>query len=159
MREFDHDGLLLAEYQGKLFEKSVELNCSTANFIRRFYLSELLKSLDYNSSATVSLWVPDGIEWLESQFGEFSYGTKKLPMASLFWIGWMYRYISYTREQPTQFVMKVFDYKQMNSIYYSFHTQSPEWVVSSLLDIIGEDERIFDNNYRLKKAMKQSGLY
>ena len=23
MREFDHDGLLLAEYQGKIFEKSI----------------------------------------------------------------------------------------------------------------------------------------
>ena len=26
MKEFDHTGLLLAEYQGKLFEKSTDLN-------------------------------------------------------------------------------------------------------------------------------------
>ena len=36
MREFDHNGLLLAEFQGKLFEKSEELNCSSPIFIRRF---------------------------------------------------------------------------------------------------------------------------
>ncbi len=35
MREFDHNGLLLAEYQGKLFEKSCDLNCSTAIFFKK----------------------------------------------------------------------------------------------------------------------------
>ena len=34
MRKFNHEGLLLAEYQGKLFEKSSELNCSTAIFMK-----------------------------------------------------------------------------------------------------------------------------
>ena len=46
MKEFDHTGLLLAEYQGKLFEKSTDLDCSTAIFIRRFLYSDLLKKLD-----------------------------------------------------------------------------------------------------------------
>ena len=45
MRKFDHDGLLLAEYQGKLFEKSNELKCSTGIFMRRFLHSDLLKKL------------------------------------------------------------------------------------------------------------------
>lgn len=43
MREFDHTGILLAEYQGKIFEKSVDLNCSTAIFVRRFLHSNYLK--------------------------------------------------------------------------------------------------------------------
>ena len=38
MKEFDHTGLLLAEYQGKLFEKSTELNCSSAVFFEDFYI-------------------------------------------------------------------------------------------------------------------------
>lgn len=46
MKEFDHNGLMLAEYQGKLFEKSVELDCSSSIFIRRFLHSELLNDLD-----------------------------------------------------------------------------------------------------------------
>ena len=46
MRQFDHNGLLLAEYQGKLFEKSNEMNCSTGVYIRRFLHSDLLKKLD-----------------------------------------------------------------------------------------------------------------
>ena len=46
MKEFDHNGLLLAEYQGKLFERSADLECSTGIFIRRFLHSDLLKALD-----------------------------------------------------------------------------------------------------------------
>ena len=36
MREFDHNGLLLAEFQAKLFERSVDLNYSTPIFLRRY---------------------------------------------------------------------------------------------------------------------------
>ena len=55
MRNFDHNGLLLAEYQGKLFEKSNELNCSTGVYIRRFLHSDLLKKLDTNNPSYLSL--------------------------------------------------------------------------------------------------------
>ena len=61
MREFDHDGLILAEYQGKIFEKSYELSCSTGIFIRRFLHSELLKKLDGNNTSLLSLDADEGI--------------------------------------------------------------------------------------------------
>ena len=62
MRKFDHDGLLLAEYQGKLFEKSTELSCSTAVFLRRFLHSNLVKKLDTNDVAFLTLDVNEGID-------------------------------------------------------------------------------------------------
>ena len=61
MRQFDHNGLMLAEYQGKLFERSNELDCSTAVFIRRFLHSDLLSKLDSNNSSSLSLDVCEGI--------------------------------------------------------------------------------------------------
>ncbi len=50
MREFDTNGLRLAEYQGRLFELSRDLDCSTAIFLRRFRNSDLLMKLDKNES-------------------------------------------------------------------------------------------------------------
>lgn len=154
MRKMDHSGLLLAEYQGKLFEKSCELDCSSAVFIRRFYHSELLRKLDQNNTTSVPLDVNDGMESITRQFGKTNYGQTKYSSSALFWMGYMYRYISYTREQPTQFVMKLFNHKQMNEVYYSFHTQDPEWCVRSLLELNGFTEEIFDNNLRLKAVIK-----
>lgn len=159
MRNFDHNGLLLAEYQGKLFEKSSDLNCSTGIFIRRFLHSELLNKLDSNNPALLSLDVNEGITSIIEQFGDTDYGKIKYSKSALFWIGYMYRYISYTREISTKFILDIFTYKQMNDVYFSFHTQAPEWCINSLLDINGIDDSIFDNNLRLKRIIKKKGKY
>ncbi len=159
MRQFDHNGLLLAEYQGKLFEKSNEMNCSTGIYIRRFMHSDLLKKLDMNTPSSLSLDIMEGNNSILEQFGDSNYGKVKYSKSVLFWMGYMYRYISYTREQSTKFVMKLFDYKQMNDVYYSFHTQDPEWCIKSLLEINNLTEDVFDNNARLKQIMKDNGKY
>ncbi len=159
MKEFDHDGLLLAEYQGKLFERSADLNCSTAVFIRRFLHSEYVKKLDTNDLSALSLDVKEGIDSIQNQFGDSDYGKTKYSKSALFWIGYMYRYISYTREVTTKFVMKLFPHKQLNDVYYSFHTQDPEWCVQSLLEMNDQSEEIFDNNLRLKKVISEKGGY
>ena len=159
MKQFDHNGLLLAEYQGKLFEKSNELNCSTAVYIRRFLHSDLLKKLDTNNPTSLSLDVREGNNSILEQFGDSDYGKVKYSKNALFWMGYMYRYISYTREQSTKFIMKIFNYKQMNDVYYSFHTQDPEWCIQSLLEINNLTENVFDNNIRLKQIMRENGNY
>ncbi|MBR4162115.1 MAG: hypothetical protein IKR11_01255 [Solobacterium sp.] len=159
MRKFDHNGLLLAEYQGKLFEKSGELQCSTSIFIRRFLHSDLLVTLDKNNPALLSLDVNEGINSILTQFGDSNYGKIKYSQSSLFWIGYMYRYISYTRRCSTRLIMQLFNYRQMNDVYYSFHTQDPEWCIQNLLEINHLDKNIFDNNYRLKNIICENNNY
>lgn len=159
MKEFDHNGLLLAEYQGKLFEQSANLDCSTPIFIRRFLHSELLTTLDKNIPILLSLDVNEGLSSINEEYGASSYGKEKYSESSLFWIGFMYRYISYTREQPTSFVMNLFNYKLMNEVYYTFHTQENELVIKNLLEIVNLDESIFNNNERLKKIIQSKPNY
>lgn len=154
MREFDHEGLLLAEFQGKIFEKSADLNCSSPVFIRRFLHSNLLRNLDIGSSTLTSLDVNEGMQSILEQFGDSNYGKVKYSKSSLFWMGYMYRYIAYTREQTTAFIMDLFKHQQMNDVYYTFHTQDPEWCIRNLLELNGLDEDAFDNNSRLKKIIR-----
>lgn len=159
MKKFDHEGILLCEYQGKLFEKSYDLKCSSAIFMRRFLHSNLLEKLDENNASLLSLDVNEGINSILEQFGESEYGKIKFSKNALFWIGYMYRYISYTREETTKFVMKLFDYKQMNDLYFTYHTQDPEWCVQNLLELNGLTEDIFNRNYRLKEIMRKQDRY
>ncbi len=70
MRQFDHNGLLLAEYQGKLFENSNELSSSTGVYIRKFLHSDLLKQLNTNNPAFVSLDIRDENNSILEQFGD-----------------------------------------------------------------------------------------
>lgn len=159
MREFDYNGFLLAEYQTKLFEKSVDLNCSSPVFLRRFLHSDLVNILDENDSTILPLDVNEGIKSIMGQFGDTSYGKNKYSKSSLFWMGYMYRYIAYTREQSTSFVMKLFKHQQMNEVFYPYHTQDPEWCISNLLELNNLPEEYFDNNYRLKQVMREKGTY
>lgn len=155
MRKFDLNGLRLAEFQGKIFEDSIErFECSSSIFIRRFLYSDLLRKLDKNESSLLSLDVNEGLNDIENQFGYSKYGKTKASREVMFWIGYMYRYISYTRETGTPFLFKIFNYKQMMKLYYVYHTQDPEWCVKNLLELNGLDENIFDKNYRLKMAIK-----
>ena len=112
MKKFDHNGLLLAEYQGKLFEKSVDLDCSTAVFLRRFLHSDFVKKMDKNDASSLTLDVNEGMQSIQNQFGKSDYGKVKYSKDALFWLGYMYRYISYTRGVTPQFVMKLLPYKQ-----------------------------------------------
>ena len=59
----------------------------------------------------------------------------------------------------TKFVMKFFPYKQLNDVYFSFHTQDPEWCVRNLLEMNGKTEDVFDNNLRLKSVISAHGGY
>ncbi len=128
-------------------------------FIRRFLHSDLVKNMDMNDTASLSLDVNEGIFSIQNQFGESDYGKIKYSKDALFWVGYMYRYISYTRGVTTKFVMNYFPYKQLNEVYYSFHTQDPEWCVQSLLEMNGQSEDVFDNNLRLKAVISARGEY
>ena len=156
MRQFDHNGLLLAEYQGKLFEKSTGLDCSSAVFIRRFLHSDLLKKLDTNNPSSLPLDISEGMNSILAQFGDTDYGRVKFSGSAMFWIGYLYRYISYTRETSTRLIMKLFPYRQLNDLYYSYHTQDPEWCIQNLLELNHLTEQIFDSNFRLKEAIRHS---
>lgn len=159
MRDFDLNGLRLAEYQARLFElSSTKMGCSSAIFIRRFLHSDLLKLLDENESSRIVLDANEGIQKILDQFGESEYGKEKFSKESLFWMGYLYRYISYTREIDTPLLFKLFNYKKVNELYYVYHTQSMEWCVENLLLLYNLDENIFNKNWRLKRAIKQQQM-
>ena len=155
MREFDLNGLRMAEYQAQLFELSaIELDCSSSIFIRRFLHSDLLKTLDTNDSSRISLDPNEGLYTIEEQFGKSNYGSNKYSREVLFWMGYLYRYISYTRDVETHLLFKLFDYKKVKNLYFVYHTQSLEWCVENLLELFGLSENIFDRNWRLKESIK-----
>lgn len=159
MREFDANGLRLAEFQAAVFEKSAaRFQCSSKIFMRRFLHSDLLSVLDGNESAKIFLTTDEALDEIEKQFGKSTYGKIKYSAESLFWMGYLYRYISYTRETETPFLFRIFSYEQMNGLYFTYHTQDNEWCVRNLLELNGLTENIFDKNWRLRKAMEKQML-
>lgn len=99
MREFDEYGLKICRYQGKLFAGTLEsAGCSTPVFIRRFMLSETAERMDRDGFLFESLSEEGAIAEVNRQFGESTYGRIRYGREELYWIGYLYRYWSYTRE-------------------------------------------------------------
>ena len=97
MKKIDKDGLLLCELQAKTFEKSRELTQSSSEiFIRRFMNSKICKSIDDGGILQTNMNDYDVVERVQEQYGESQYGSVKYTANELYWIGYIYRYYSYT---------------------------------------------------------------
>ena len=101
----------------------------------------------------ISVSPDEALDEIEIKFGKSDYGKEKYSSAALFWMGYLYRYISYTRDINTHLLFKTFNSEQLNSLYYTYHTQDPEWCVRNLLELNGLSEEYFDKNWRLKQII------
>lgn len=155
MKEFNIIGLRVCEYQGKLFEASTKkLKCSSKIFLRRFIHSELLTFLDKNDDIFIPYTIDEALDDIEKEFGKTEYGSVKFNPENMYWMGYMYRYMSFTRETNTNLLFKWFPPEQLNNVFYSFHTQDPEWCIRSLLEMNNLEENIFNPNWRLLQAIR-----
>ena len=153
MKELDGNGLHLCKYQGEIFEESTKrINCSSLVFCRRFQKSKLARLLDYGGYS-LSLDVDEAFQMLSSQFGESDYGKDKYPSEAMFWLGYIYRYISYTRECPTKLLLKLLPAKVLIKDYYVCHTQDEEWCLRSWCERFGLSNDDFDKKARLKRLL------
>ena len=156
MKEFNIIGVRVCEYQGKLFEASTtRFDCSSKIFLRRFLNSEVLSYLDKNDDIYIPYTIDEALDSIENEFGKIKYGSVKYSSDTMFWMGYMYRYISFTKETNTNLLFEWFKPEQLNQAYNAFHTQDPEWCVRSLLEINHLSENIFDPNWRLLQVIKK----
>ena len=153
MRNFDSHGLELAQFQGKIFEKSINrYECSSLVLLRRFKNSYFALNLD-SASQNILIDVEYAFTELDKQYQDTSYGNKKYNSDAMFWLGYIYRYISYTREISTKKTFNLIGPKELIEHYYVYHTQSEEWVISRILEIKGKNEDFFDKNKSIKKLL------
>ena len=161
MKEFEYDGRKCSDFQGKLFEQSVtRYNCSSKIFLRRFLKSDVLTYLDKNTVDSIYWSVPEALDVIEKQYGESNYGSVKYPSEAMYWMGYFYRYISYTRSIDTSILFFHFPPEEVikkYEVYEVYHTQSMEWGVSSFLSSYKLTPLFFDPNWRMKQILIKHG--
>jgi len=156
-RAFDSEGLCIASFQAHVFESSLtKQSASSKIFIRRYCKSLFAEKIDHGNSCMLSLDVDEAFRELEDQYGPSEYGQIRFGKEELFWIGWMYRYIAYTRGVSTEFVYSYLKPDAFRRVYYAYHTQDEEWVFARLLEAHGLTEADFDINERFKRAIRRA---
>lgn len=160
MKKIDKDGLLLCEIQANLFEESlIKTNCSSEVFIRRYMNSEIATVLDSTAFLDDTKTTSNIFDEIKEEYGISNYGTNKFNSETLYWIGYLYRYFSYTYELSSKEVYKIIKPKELNELYLPYHTLDLKAAIDRILEeknISFDEKDMFDRSYKIFKRIRQS---
>lgn len=138
MREIDDYGLKLCKYQGSLFQASLDkTECSSPVFLRRFMYSDVAKRMDSEGFLFEPTDVTDAIDEIEKQFGKSDYGKIRYGENELYWMGYLYRYWTYTRERGSKTVYKLIKPEELRKLYFPYHSLDPSQAIERIMDSKG----------------------
>lgn len=153
MKEIDNIGLNLCEYQANLFETSINvLECSSIYFIKIFMNSTLANRIDNPVFIFESIDVNAALYELK-QTNKLNRGKDKYPSYVMKWIGYIYRYFSYTYQFSSKRVYKIIKPKELYTLYEAYHSLDPKEAISRIID----SKNI--NNIDLIELAKKHYLY
>lgn len=158
MRQIDSDGLLLCKIQGNLFEESLsKTDCSSEVFIRRYMNSNVVKELDSLSFLDDTKTTDNIFEELNEEYGVSTYGKSRFNKEALYWMGYIYRYFSYTYDLSSKQVYKIIKPKELNEVYLPYHTFDPKFAIERILEeknISLCEDSLFNRNYDIFKKIR-----
>lgn len=138
MKKIDKDGLLLCEIQAKAFELSATAqDTSSEVFIRRFMNSDAAKQLDNLAVLQSNLQAADLLHLIDEEYGKSEYGSVKYSSNELYWIGYLYRYYSYTYRKTSRQVYKIVKPKELRGLFLPYHTMDPAQAIDRILEAKG----------------------
>ena len=158
MRKIDKDGLLLCELQAEAFELSAsQVTTSSEIFIRRFMNSQIAKSLDNEEILMTNVSPKDILDSVQEQYGESRYGSVKYSPNELYWIGYLYRYFSYTYRKTSIQVYKIVKPKELRGLFLPYHTLDVSQAIERILEaknMLFDEESEVTRQYEIYKKIR-----
>lgn len=141
MKKIDEEGLKLCALQAEVFADSLTATqCSSLVFIRRFMNSEVATRMDRNGFLLEACDVTSIFNEVEAQYGPTSYGKERYGREELYWLGYLYRYWTYTYEKSSKQVYKQMKPKNLRKLYYPYHSLDPAQAIERILESSGSKE-------------------
>ena len=158
MRKIDKDGLLLCDLQARVFEMSVERYPTSSDiFVRRFMNSNVAHEFDNQCILEMSVGERDILLRIDEQYGRSDYGSVKYSKNEMFWIGYVYRFFSYTYEMSSLRVYRIIKTKELRGLFNPYHTMDCSQAIERILEAKGlhesEEEKI-DRQYRIYRRIR-----
>lgn len=160
MKRINKDGLLLCELQAKAFEMSVDMTSTSSEiFIRRFMNSRIAKKLDNGAVLQTNIQAKDLLDRIEEQYGSSKYGSVKYTKNEIYWIGYIYRYFSYTYDMSSVQVYKIAKPKELRGLFLPYHTMDPAQAIERILEaknLIFSEEEELRRQYEIFRKIRNS---
>ena len=153
MKKIDKDGLILCELQAKTFEITFSKGSSSSEiFIRRFMNSKIVTQFDNLGILQSNLQEKDVLQCVDEEYGLSEYGSVKYSKNELYWIGYIYRYYSYTYDIPSKQVYKIIKPKELRGVFLPYHSLDPSQAIERILEAKGlliSDEDEINRQYKI----------
>lgn len=117
--------------------------------------SNFSKSLDTNEILDESISIEEVFSLIEEEYSIKNYGKNKFNIEVLYWIGYIYRYFSYTYELSSRNVYKIIKPKELNELYYVYHTFDPSIAISRILEEKNISFDVKNQNEKLLEMLKE----
>ena len=160
MKKIDRDGLLLCELQAKAFEISIDMTSTSSEiFIRRFMNSRIAKTIDNGAVLQTNMQSKDILNRIEEQYGPSEYGSVKYTHNEMYWIGYLYRYFSYTYALSSVQVYKIIKPKELRGLFLPYHTMDPAQAIERILEAKGillDDEAELKRQYEIFRRIRNN---
>lgn len=136
--------LKLCDIQGRLFELSAKQGYDSEKFAAFFMRSEVARCLD--SKYNRMQWA--GEEYLLEEAIDESRGAvikteKVFSSEIMYWIGYVYRYWHYYKDESSAKIYRQANVKTMQRNYMIFHTMDPELAIDDLIEIKKQKQSSF----------------
>ena len=160
IKKINRDGLLLCELQAKAFENSIDkMESSSEIFIRRFMKSKIAKRLDNQSILDSNIQTNDILQLVDEEYGATNYGSVKYTHNEMYWIGYIYRYFSFTYDLSSSQVYKIIKPKELRGLFLAYHTMDPSQAIERILEVKGmfiDEETELQRQYDIFKRIRMS---
>ena len=160
MKKINKDGLLLCKIQARVFENSIDkMESSSEIFIRRFMNSEIVKGLDNGSVLESNIQANDILMLVDEEYWVTDYGSVKYTHNEMYWIGYIYRYFSFTYDLSSSQVYKIIKPKELRGLFLPYHTMDPSQAIERILEAKGmfiDEETELQRQYEIFKRIRMS---
>ena len=85
------------------------------------------------------------------------YGSVKYSWEEMYWIGYLYRYFSYTYNKSSKQVYKIVKPKELRKLYPAYHTLGVDQAIERILEAkgINPQENELERQYAIFKRIRE----
>ena len=99
--------------------------------------SKTVKMIDNENILQMNMLLKDIVKQVQEEYKELNQGSVKYTKNEMYWIGYLYRYFSYTHELSSIRVYKIVKPKELRVLFLPYHTLSPEQAIERILEAKG----------------------
>ena len=115
------------------------------------------KMLDNETIISSNTQAKDIVEMVEEEYGASKYGSVKYSREEMYWIGYLYRYFSYTYNKSSKQVYKIVKPKELRKLYPAYHTLGVDQAIERILEAkgINPQENELERQYAIFKRIRE----